>query len=366
MTVTEGLCAAYRGIVCDLDGVVYRGSEPVEHAVASLTAARDGLGIVYATNNASRTVEAIAVQLSGLGLPDAQIITSAQAGAQLIADECGSGATVLAVGGDGVTEALAAAGLHRVGRAGEAPVAVLQGWAREVRVEDLAQAAMAIRAGAAWFATNTDLTLPTAQGPIPGNGTLVAAVQAATDATPRVVGKPEPPLYLAAAARLGVPPERLLGIGDRLATDIVGAARAGLDSLWVLTGVDGFAALARSDANPTYAAADLRALHRPYPRFVESVTEHGPAVGASGGVTQWRVGGLTARSAASAASVDLDETALGVDANTVAAWGLRLVCGLRDGSLGPQPHADRVVEFGARLDELFDRVRRHTDRRAGE
>ena len=98
------------------------------------------------------------------------------------------------------------------------------------------------------MATNTDRTLPTAHGLVPGNGTLVAAVAEATGATPEVVGKPHPPLYRVAAERLGAAANGLLAVGDRLDTDIVGASAVGADSLWVLTGVDGFTHLARSTA----------------------------------------------------------------------------------------------------------------------
>lgn len=347
MTQDRPLLAAYRGIVCDLDGVVYRGAEPVEHAVESLEAAREHVGIVFATNNASRPAAEVREQLRGLGVRDPQVVTSAHAGAQFIAAEFGPGATVLGVGGEGVVEALAAAGLRRVTDARSGPVAVLQGWAPQVRVADLAQAAIAVRAGARWVVTNTDRTLPTPDGPIPGNGTLVAAVQTATGAVPTVVGKPETPLYAAATARLGVPGELVLAIGDRLDTDIAGAARAGVASLWVLTGVDGFASLATAAVTPTYAAADLRTLHRPYPQVPESRDAAG-----------WRVGGLLLRADPGQSEPVVGPAGDAVDANTLAAWGVRALCRVRDGGPGAGPDAGLARQVGVCLDELLERARR--------
>lgn len=260
----EPLIAAYEGLVCDLDGVVYRGPDALPYAVSALRGAAACVPVCFATNNASRSPAEVAAQLRQLGLmvADADVVTSAQAGARLLAAELPPGSAVLAVGGDGVWEALAAAGLGPT-REGVPVRAVLQGWGSEVRVADLANASIAIADGARWIATNTDRTLPTSLGEIPGNGTLVAAVVEATGRTPEVVGKPFPPLYHSAAERLGTSSERCLMIGDRLDTDIVGASAVGADALWVFTGVDRFTHLARSAATPRYAAPDLRALGTP-------------------------------------------------------------------------------------------------------
>ncbi len=278
--VPEGVRAAYQGLVCDLDGVVYRGRGAIPHAVEALRGAGP---VVFATNNSSRIAAEVAAHLAGLGLPDAQVVTSATAGAGLLAADLEPGAEVLTVGGPGVPHALEAAGLSPVPRRSDRTLAVLQGWAMTVTLADLAEASLAIEAGARWIATNTDRTLPTAEGLVPGNGTLVAAVAAATGATPEVAGKPEAPLYRAAAGQLGADAAELLAVGDRLDTDILGAAAAGQDSLWVLTGVDGFATLAGSTARPTYAAADLRALGRPYPT-AGGLDDPDPAVVAAAGL----------------------------------------------------------------------------------
>ena len=253
----------YDAIVCDLDGVVYRGDPAVPHAVESLSAA--GIPVQYATNNASRPPAAVGEHLRRLGLDvdDSAVATSSQAAAWLLTKHVARGATVLAVGGPGVAEALRERGYVPVSSAADDPVAVVQGYGQGVTADDLAQAAYAVQRGALWLATNTDHTLPTASGYAPGNGALVLAVGAAVGRGPDLVaGKPDEPLYLMCAERLGVEPSRVLAVGDRLETDIEGAHHAGMDSLLVLTGVHGVedALAAPPEERPTWIARDLRAL----------------------------------------------------------------------------------------------------------
>lgn len=267
------LAERYEGIVCDLDGVVYRGSDAVPHAVEALEDARHGgTRIVYATNNASRPPREVADQMGSLGLTlvPADVVTSSQAGAHVLAEQLAPGSTVLAVGGEGVSLALREVGLRPV-RPGDpaaagSVAAVLQGLGRDVSWADLAEAAFAINGGARWVATNADTTLPTHRGLAPGNGALVGVVRHAVDVDPTVVGKPEPPLYELAAAVLGTPIDRTLAIGDRLDTDIEGAVNTGMDGLYVATGVSGprDVALAGPAQRPRYLARDLRALHHAY------------------------------------------------------------------------------------------------------
>ncbi|HEU5001013.1 MAG TPA: HAD-IIA family hydrolase [Lapillicoccus sp.] len=264
--MAEPLVARYAGVVCDLDGVVRRGSAAVPHAVEQLTALT--VPVVYATNNASLTPQDVAHQLQGLGLPAGpqHVVTSSQAGAAHVAARFPARAAVLAVGGPGVAAALAEAGMTPVTTAEPGVVAVLQGYGPNVTATDLAEAAYAIEAGATWVATNRDATLPTHRGIAPGNGALLGAVATAAGVQPTVAtGKPEPPLYDLSVTRLGVAKADGLAIGDRLDTDIIGAMNAGLESLWVLTGVDDLVSFAQAPGRPapTYAARDLRALARP-------------------------------------------------------------------------------------------------------
>jgi hypothetical protein len=140
---------------------------------------------------------------------------------------------------------------------------VVQGHSPQTAWPDLAEAALAIRAGALWVAANVDLTLPSERGLLPGNGSMVAALRAATEREPQVAGKPQPTLLTDALARGRF--QTPLVVGDRLDTDIAGAAAAGLPSLMVLTGVStaGDMIRAAASARPTYLAADLRSLNDP-------------------------------------------------------------------------------------------------------
>jgi glycerol 3-phosphatase-2 len=272
------LIECFDGVVCDLDGVIYRGTEAVPHAVQSLTRVlSSGVAVVYATNNASRSPAEVAAHLESLGLPGpgSRVVTSAQAGAGYLAEQCLPGARVLAIGGPGVSLALQEKGLVAVsahpalGHAALSDVplaAVLQGWGADVTWADLAEAAYAVKAGALWVATNMDSTLPTNKGIAPGNGALVGAVRQAVQMDPVVVGKPYTPLYELSVSVLGTSIERTLAIGDRLDTDIRGANAAGIESLFVFGGVHGWADLVRAEQNlrPQYVATDLRSLHLAY------------------------------------------------------------------------------------------------------
>lgn len=247
------------GLLCDLDGVVYRGSAPCPGAVEGLLSARRaGVRVLFMTNNASRPPQAVADQLCDLGLPTSadDVLGASQVAASVLVSRrpelaagpgpAGNG-VVLAVGGPGVALALEDVGLTAVlpeqtrraaeGGAPPAVAAVVQGYGGDVTALDLAEAAYAIAGGATWIATNDDATLPTQRGFAPGNGALVAAVAHATGAVPVVVGKPHRAAYDVALERLGLPPGQCLMIGDRLETDIAGARAAGLRTALVLTGV---------------------------------------------------------------------------------------------------------------------------------
>lgn len=242
------------GIICDLDGVLYRGDVACPGAAAGIASARAaGVRLLFMTNNASRTPVQVAEHLRSTGVPAApeEVLTSSQVGAAHLEDLrraeglTVSGAPVLAVGGPGVGQALDDVGLQVVRSADVGPLgperpfwAVLQGFGPDLRVSDLHEAAYAIRAGAHWVATNSDATLPTSRGLAPGNGSLVTAVAHGTGASPVVVGKPWPASYRTALQRLDLPAERVLAIGDRIDTDIEGALACGIPAALVLTGVD--------------------------------------------------------------------------------------------------------------------------------
>ncbi|WP_037604938.1 HAD-IIA family hydrolase [Streptacidiphilus rugosus] len=259
----QPLHLAYDTALLDLDGVVYAGPAAIPHAVPSLDAARAaGMHLAYVTNNASRTPQAVAAHLTELGIAaePTDVITSAQAAARLVAEKLPAGASVLVIGGEGLVEAVRERGLVPVRSLDEGPAAVVQGYDPAIGWQQLAEASYAVQQGLPWVASNTDLTIPTARGTAPGNGTLVAAVRTATGVEPEVAGKPLPPMHRETVIRTGA--KRPLVVGDRLDTDIEGAFNGGVDSLLVFTGVTRPADLPEAEAKyrPTYLAADLRGL----------------------------------------------------------------------------------------------------------
>jgi HAD superfamily hydrolase (TIGR01450 family) len=262
------LAAAYDLALVDLDGVAYKGHLPIDHAAASLAAARSGgMRLLFVTNNASREPEDVAGQLTGLDIPTDpdEVMTAAQACAALLTTRLDPGAKVLVVGGKGLVTAVRSAGFTVVGSADDKPDAVAQGYAPEVGWADLAEAAYAVGAGAWHVASNLDLSLPTARGFAPGNGALVGAVVSATGVTPDSAGKPSPTMYRLAVERAAA--SRPLVIGDRLDTDLAGARGGGFPGLHVLTGVSTArdAVLADPGERPSFLGADLRALLEPHP-----------------------------------------------------------------------------------------------------
>jgi len=281
--LAEPVVKRYRGLICDLDGVVYRGSSPVPGAVECLNALMsDRMGVVFATNNASRSPAAAADHLRELGLRDKgwSVVTSAQAAAAHLADRFAEGTRVLAVGGPGVAQALTEVGLKPVhvsqSRRGEV-AAVVQGAGQDVTWRDLAEVGYLVQQGLPWVATNLDPTIPTSRGLAPGNGALVTAVQTTTTAAPHVTGKPESALFDLARLRLETAPRETLVCGDRLETDIKGANAAGLDSMVVLSGACSLKDLvfAAPHNRPTYVAPDLSGLLEP---GIHPVPEAAPEV----------------------------------------------------------------------------------------
>lgn len=293
----------------DLDGVAYRGHEPIEHAAASLTAARtEGMTLVFVTNNASREPEDVAAQLTDLAIPTRgdEVLTAAQAAAALLATRLAPGDKVLVVGGQGLRTATASAGFTIVDSAADEPVAVVQGFSPDLGWRQLAEAAYAVAGGAWHVASNLDLSLPTARGFAPGNGALVAAVTHATGVTPDSSGKPSPAMYELAIRRAGA--RAPLVVGDRLDTDLAGARAGGIVGLHVLTGVSSArdAVLAAPIERPHLLGADLRVLLEAHPEPVRGAegwwTCNRAAARALGGVLELDGAGIDLVRAACAAA----------------------------------------------------------------
>jgi glycerol-1-phosphatase len=254
------LAQEYDCLLVDLDGTVYRGRQLIDGATESLDKVPGRK--LFITNNASRSADQVAAHLRDLGLAAAaaDVVTSAHTAARVLAEQLPPGARVLIVGTESLANEIVAVGLRPVRRWQDQPDAVVQGHSTETGWTDLAEAALAIRAGALWVATNVDPTLPSERGLLPGNGSMVAALKTATDAKPQIAGKPSPALIKDALGRGDF--HAPLVVGDRLDTDIAGANAAGVPSMMVLTG----ACSARDVVpavpaqRPTYIGRDLRAL----------------------------------------------------------------------------------------------------------
>lgn len=248
-------------LLLDLDGTVFRGSRPIGGAVETL--AEIATRAIFMTNNASRSADEVARHLCDMGFnaePD-NIITSAQCAARFLGAELPSGSPALIVGSEALAAEVVNVGLRPVRRWADGPLAVVQGFSPDTGWRELAEAALAINHGSMWVATNVDLTLPSEHGLVPGNGSMVAALRAATGANPHVTGKPHPTIFRDALARGFF--QSPLVVGDRLDTDIAGANSVGLPSLLVLSGVSTASDVIRAEPQqrPTYVAHDLRGIN---------------------------------------------------------------------------------------------------------
>ncbi|MFC0451371.1 HAD-IIA family hydrolase [Rhodococcus jostii] len=253
----------YDALLLDLDGTLYQGPLEIPGAREALAAGDQPL--YYVTNNASRRPGEVAEHLTELGFTadESTVVTSSQTAARLLAENVAPGSPVLIVGTEALADEVRNVGLRPVRSFEDAPAAVVQGHSPTTDWAILAEATLAIRAGAVWVAANLDSTLPTERGLVLGNGSMVAALRTATSREPLVAGKPAAPLMEDAMRRSGC--VRPLVVGDRLDTDIEGADNVGLDSLLVLTGVSTAADVlhAAPAQRPTYLATELDALNRP-------------------------------------------------------------------------------------------------------
>ena len=249
-------------VACDLDGVIWRGDDPIAPAADGIVQLRGaGLRVAFVSNNSNSPVADVVAKLERMGVPaePEDVVTSAIAAAWLLGQSLAPGARVLACAGPGVREALAAEGLTAVD---DGPAeAVVVGFHREFDYDALDRASHAVREGARFVATNLDATYPVPGGLIPGAGALVAAVATASGSTPEVAGKPEQPTVDLIRARFGT-----IGVvvGDRPTTDGALADALGWPFALVLSGVT--AALAPPggeaipDPEPPFVGDDLGAL----------------------------------------------------------------------------------------------------------
>jgi len=247
------------GIVSDLDGVVYRGAEPIPSAIEAF-ADWHGQGTPYCfvTNNSTRTPEAVAAMLGAMGVhcTPHQVVTSATGTAAMLRRQWPSGGRAYVLGAPSLVDAVAGAGFE----VGETEVdCVVVGLDRALTYDRMSRAVQLVLNGAVLIGTNPDLLLPTANGFEPGAGALLTAIATSSGREPVVIGKPQPQLIHDAVAQLGVPYENVIMLGDQVATDIVAAQRAGVFAVLVQTGVP---AAATEAAVPDLTVPDLNHFRR--------------------------------------------------------------------------------------------------------
>jgi HAD superfamily hydrolase (TIGR01450 family) len=230
--------ARYDQLILDLDGCVWVGDEPVPGSVEAVEGLREaGKRLAFVTNNPRRSTEENVAKLWGMGVQASvhDVVTVGGAMQHLLA-ETRRGRTAFVIGTQAMLDHVAAAGLRVLNAtdlASRAEVVVVAG-TDQVTYDDLRHAVLALARGADFLATGRDPTYPMPDGLWPGQGAILAAVEYATGLEAKIVGKPEPQLFLTALDRLGE--GRTLVVGDSLEADVAAAAQAKLDAALVLTG----------------------------------------------------------------------------------------------------------------------------------
>lgn len=226
-----------RALILDMDGVLWRGNQPLGDLPAIFRTINSlKLRVVLATNNTTLSVADYQGKLLrfGVHLESWQIVNSSQAVAHYLKEHFPGGCKIYIVGEAGLVHTLNEQGFIQ---ADQDVQAVIVGLDREITYEKLSKATLLIRNGARFIGTNPDRTLPVPEGLVPGAGSILAALEAATDVVPTIIGKPAPEMYRIALERLGTLPQETLVVGDRLETDIAGAQTLGCQTALVLSGV---------------------------------------------------------------------------------------------------------------------------------
>ncbi|HKP54478.1 MAG TPA: HAD-IIA family hydrolase [Chloroflexia bacterium] len=257
--MAETLRGRFKGLILDMDGVLYRGDEALPGTAELFPALRAaGLSFILLTNNATLTAQEFSKKLDrmGISVEPEKILTSAGATADYLAREHPEGGEVYVLGSASLLATVTASSAFRA--AGGQPDFVVVGLDFGLTYRSLQQACSSVRKGARFIATNADLTLPVEGGDLwPGAGSIVAAVQACSGVAPIVIGKPNGYMAEVALERLGITPNEALCVGDRLETDIAFGARAGIATALLLTGVSQREDIPHAEATPNYIFEDL-------------------------------------------------------------------------------------------------------------
>jgi 4-nitrophenyl phosphatase len=250
----------YEGVVVDLDGTVYRGDAVLDGAREALAALRErGLGVLFVTNNPTRSPAGYVEKLADLGIDAAEreVVSAGTVTATYLADEHPDAATFV-VGSDGLHDQLTAAGV-RVTEAHDDADVVVTSHTYGFDYRDLTEGMWALDDARAFYGTDPDLTYPDSDGrEYPGSGAITRSVATVAQREPdRVLGKPSEVVVDLVADRLDCPPERLLVVGDGLDTDVAMGARAGMGTVLVLTGRSDRTDLERTDVRPIHVVDSL-------------------------------------------------------------------------------------------------------------
>ncbi|MCC6675117.1 MAG: HAD-IIA family hydrolase [Thermomicrobiales bacterium] len=253
-----------RAWIFDMDGVLYRGNAPLPGAIDLFaTLQLRSIPFRLATNNSTMTPAQYVQKLAKMDLdvPEQWIVTSGVATRDYLLSRFPSGSAIYVVGESALFEQLFQDDrLVQANGTDRQAAAVVAGLDRQFTYQKLSEAHEQIQRGAAFIATNSDVTLPTERGLEPGCGALIAAIQASTGVAPAVVGKPETLMFDTICRQLNVLPSEVVSVGDRLDTDIVAGSRAGTLALLVLTGVSTRDDIAGAEARPDLVFTDLNAV----------------------------------------------------------------------------------------------------------
>lgn len=247
----------YKAYLIDLDGTLYKGTQPIPAAQAFIRNLQERqIPYLLVTNNTTRTPEMIQEMLASqcqIKTPLETIYTATQATRDYMID-LGLGETAYIIGETGLKTALTQAGFSQKE---QAPAYLVVGLDRQVTYEQLAIATQAIQGGAHFIGTNPDLNIPTEKGLLPGAGSLLAFLEAATRVSPVIIGKPQSIIMTKALTRLGVQPEDAIMVGDNYLTDIQAGINQHMDTLLVLTGFTQKEDLKNLPIPPTYVLDSL-------------------------------------------------------------------------------------------------------------
>jgi len=253
-----------KGLILDMDGVLWQDNKPIGDLPFIFKGISDlGLRVVFATNNATKSVQEYQQKLASFGVhvEQEQIITSAIAAAKYLQHHYPTSSKIYVVGSASLKDIIGQHGFQVCDDAEmNSAQAVLVALDTNLTYEKIRNASTQIRQGAAFIATNMDATYPTPQGLLPGAGACVAAIATAAEQQPLLIGKPQTPLYELAFQSLGFNPHEIMTIGDRLETDIAGAQKAGCLAGLVLSGVTDESKARSWQPQPDLIAKDLTEL----------------------------------------------------------------------------------------------------------